>query len=344
MALSSSQIRQIRGHLDNCKKPLFFFDDDQDGLCAFLQLYRCKREGKGIIVRMTPRIDAAFAEKVAEYAPDKVFILDIADVEQDFLDEVKAPVVWIDHHGPFERHNVKYFNPRISRLEDNHPTSYMCYQIAHQDMWIAAVGCIADWFIPPFIKEFESNFPDLIGKQYKAPGDILYNTKLGCLIRAFSFILKGKTSEVMKCIHILTRIQSPYEILNQETAQGKFIYKKYEHVSKLYEPLIKEVLDAVKKTNSKFVFFVYKDDKTSFTSDLANEAIYRHPDKAVLIGREKNEEMKCSIRSSKIILPPLIEKALIGLNGYGGGHEHACGLNIKKEHFEEFVRRIRGMV
>ena len=54
--------------------------------------------------------------------------------------------------------------------------------------------------------------------------------------------------------------------------------------------------------------------------------------------------MKCSIRSSNIILPPLVEKALVGLNGYGGGHEHACGFNIKTADFEEFVRRLRGMI
>ena len=59
---------------------------------------------------------------------------------------------------------------------------------------------------------------------------------------------------------------------------------------------------------------------------------------------EKNDEMKCSLRSSKIILPILIEKALVGLEGYGGGHEHACGLNIKSHHFEEFVRRFREMI
>ena len=126
MALSKEQIVQIRENLDTCKNPLFFFDDDQDGLCSFLQLYRYKKEGKGIIVKTTPKLGTIFVTKVQEYQPDKIFILDVADVQQDFLDEMKVPVVWIDHHGPFERNNVKYFNPRISNWEDNHPTSYMC--------------------------------------------------------------------------------------------------------------------------------------------------------------------------------------------------------------------------
>jgi len=164
------------------------------------------------------------------------------------------------------------------------------------------------------------------------------------LIRIFSFVLKGKTEEVNKSIKVLTRIESPYEILNQETAQGRFIYKRYEQVNKLYEPLVKDALKAAEKTMDKLFLFTYKDDKTSFTSDLANEATYKFPDKIIFIAREKNDEMKCSLRSSKVILPPLIEKSLVGLNGYGGGHEHACGLNIKTLDFEEFVRRLREMI
>ena len=344
MALSSAQIHQIRDNLDNCQKPLFFFDDDQDGVCSFLQFYRYRKEGKGIIVKTTPKLGTVFLNKVKEYGPDKIFILDLAIVEQDFLDELKVPVIWVDHHGPFERDNVKYFNPRISKWEDNHPTSYMCHQVVQQDLWIAAVGCIADWFIPPFINDFKKEFPDLIDKPYKMVGDIIYSTKLGLLTRIFAFVLKGKINEVMKSIKILTRINSPYEILRQETAQGRLIYKRYEEVNKLYEPLVKDVLKTAEKTADKLAVFRYADDKTSFTSELSNEAIYRFPDKVIIIAREKNDEMKCSIRSSKIIIPPLVEKCLIGLEGYGGGHEHACGLNIKTRDFEEFLKKFRGMI
>ena len=344
MALSKQQIVSIRDNLDNCKNPLFFFDDDQDGLCSFLQLYRYKKEGNGIIVKAYPKLGTFFLRKIDEYNPDKIFILDIADVEQDFLDQVKVPVIWIDHHGPFQRDNVKYFNPRISNWEDNHPTSYMCYQVVEQNIWIATIGCVADWFIPPFIKEFDSKFPDLIEKPYKTPGDIIYNTKLGHLIRIFAFVLKGKTDDVNKNIKILTRMKNPYEILNQDTAQGRFIYKKYEQANKIYEPLLKDVMKKLEKEKDNIFIYKYNDDKTSFTSELSNESIYRHPEKIILIAREKNDEMKCSLRSSKIILPPLIEKSLVGLDGYGGGHEYACGLNIKTIDFEEFLKRFKEMI
>ena len=60
------------------------------------------------------------------------------------FDQVKLPIVWIDHHSPIELRNVLYFNPRVSNHEDNFSTSYLCYQAVEKDIWIAAVGCIAD--------------------------------------------------------------------------------------------------------------------------------------------------------------------------------------------------------
>jgi len=54
--------------------------------------------------------------------------------------------------------------------------------------------------------------------------------------------------------------------------------------------------------------------------------------------------MRMSIRSTKLILPQLIKKSLNGLDGYGGGHEHACGACVKKNNFEVFFERFKGML
>ena len=355
MALSKKQYSEIKEHLDSCNNPLFFFDDDQDGLCSFLLFYRYKKEGHGIVVKTSPKIENLVLNKIREYNPDKVFILDVAATDCEFLEKVNIPVVWIDHHGQSKIENAHYYNPRISKAKDNHPTSFMCYNAVKQELkagdteyniylWLAALGAVADWYIPKYLKEFMKEYPGLVETFSKNPGDIIYNSKLGKLIRVFSFILKGKHTEVMKSVKILTRIKSPYEILNQETPEGKYIYRRYEEVNNFYEPILKDALKAIEKSKEKLAVYAYKDDKSAFTSDISNEAIYRFPDKIILIAREKNDEMKCSMRSSKINLIPVIEKSLIGLNGYGGGHENACGLNIKKDDFEEFVGRVREMV
>ena len=224
--LTQKQLQQIKDELDNCQNPLFFFDDDPDGLCAFLLLYRYKKEGHGFIVKTHPKLDAQYVPKIESYDADKVFVLDVANLEQDFIDASRAPVIWIDHHGPYERNNVRYFNPRLNKKDANIPTTYLCYKAVDQNMWIAMTGCIADYYMPDFLNEFEEKYPDLLNNK-KTIGDLYFKSKIGTLIKIFSFCLKGKTSEVMKCMKVLTRIQSPYEILNQETAQGKFIYKRY---------------------------------------------------------------------------------------------------------------------
>ena len=78
----------------------------------------------------------------------------------------------------------------------------------------------------------------------------------------------------------------------------------------------------------------------SFTSDLSNELLYRFPDKIIIVGRMKDEDVRMSIRSKDTLIPPLLEKCLSGLEGYGGGHEHACGANIKETDFDEFIKRM----
>lgn len=355
MALSKKQHSEIKEELDSCKNPLFFFDDDQDGLCAFLLFYRYKKEGHGIVVKTSPRIENLVMNKISEYAPDKVFILDVAASETGFLDQIKVPVVWVDHHGQSKIENAKYYNPRISKAKDNYPTSFMCYNVVKQGLkasdaeylmylWIATIGAVADWFVPKYLKEFIKEYPGIVEAASKNPGDIIYNSRLGKLIRIFSFILKGRHNEVMKSVKTLTRIKSPYDILDQKTPEGKYIYSVYLEVNKIYEPILKEALDTVKKAEGKLAVYAYKDDKNAFTSDISNEAIYRFPEKVIFIAREKNDEMKCSLRSSKINMIPLIEKSLAGLNGFGGGHENACGMNIKKADFDEFLRRFEEMV
>ena len=341
MALTQKQYEQIKGELDDCRNPIYFFDDDCDGLCSFLLLYRYKKEGHGIVVKTHPKLDMQLIPKIDEYQSDKAFVLDVAHLEQEFIDSCKVPVVWVDHHGPFERRNIRYFNPRISKNDDNIPTTFMCYKAVMQDMWIAMVGSIADYYIPDFIDEFRKEYPDLIGSK-KTVTDIYFGTKLGTLIKIFSFSLKGKSNEAMRNIKILTRIGSPYEILNQETAQGRFIFRRYENIKKLYDGLLEEAL--AEKSKDNFLVFTYTDEKMSFTGDLANELLYRFPDKLIIVGRKKEDDIRMSIRSSKVKIPPMLEKALVGLQGYGGGHEYACGANVKERDFKEFVERLKKQV
>jgi len=225
--LTEKQIKEIREELDTCKNPMIFFHDDPDGLASFLLLYKYIRAGIGIPIKTSTEMPPEMANKVDSYQPDKVFVVDKPNVSQEFFDRINVSCIWIDHHPPIKRNKVKYFNPRVNNSESNPPAAYLCYQAVQENLWISMVGCVGDWTIHPDIDKVRKEYPDLIDTKLKTPEKILFESKFGKLARIFSFCLKGKMDDVKKCIKIMTRIKTPYELLNQETVQARFVYKRY---------------------------------------------------------------------------------------------------------------------
>lgn len=335
--IPDTQIKEIRKALEESARPLIFFDDDPDGVCSFLQFYKINPEAKGVIYKVAGPLDVRFLKKVEEFQPDTIFILDISMVSQEFLNKV-SNVYWIDHHAPLERKNVHYYNPMInSKGKDNRPISYWAYKITNNNNpWLALIGCVGDWFLPEDIrKDLEDK--ELLPDAIKTPEDALFSTGIGKIARIVSFVLKGTSKDAMKNTKVLSRIKDPNEILEQSTSQGKFIWKQYQKFNSIYEG----IFNAIKTDDDKLIVHTYSENKTSLTSDLSNEILYKHPDKFIIICRENNGEMKCSLRSAKYKVLPKLKKAIKDFEGYGGGHEYACGCNVKKRDFEEFVERIR---
>src|SRR3989344_4771233 len=340
--LTPSQITLLRKELKNSQRPLFFYDDDPDGLCSFLLLYRINREGMGVVVKSLPIIDMSFFGKVESYSPDKIFILDVPSVQQEFIDKVKRPIFWIDHHKPLNLKKIKYYNPRKKKPDIYIPTSRMAFQVngSEDDLWLGAVGCLADYYIPDFLEKFIEKYPNLLSKKEELPV-MLYERPIVKLIRIFSFLLKGDNKGVYQNVKILTRIKSPDEIMEQTTSQGKFLYQTFEKLNSKYEKILNEAKKAANK--SKILLFEYTEQDSSFTSDIANELSSLYSDKVILIAREKSGEMKCSLRA-KINIAEKLAKALQGIEGYGGGHPNACGAVIKKKDWEQFLKNLRDEV
>jgi len=340
--ITEKELQEIRTLLNNAQNPLFLFDDDQDGLCSFLLLWRYAQKGKGIASK--GHLEEHVIAKIQEERADLLIILDKATLKQEIVDGLHIPIIHIDHHHPIDTSapHYHYYNPRKENDADSRPTSYWSYQVAQQDLWIAMVGIISDWYIPEYVDEFNKAYPGLLPEKLSHPGEALFDAEFGKLARAFAFSLKGKSNESKQCIKVLTRIESPWEILRQETARGKFIYKHYEKLEKSYQKLRQEALDV--KTKEKVLLFTYPATQDSFTSLLSNELIYRRRDKIIIVGRVKDDRVIMSIRSSEIKLPQLIHTALEGLTGYGGGHYLACGANVKQEDFGTFITRFKKLV
>lgn len=327
-------VQQARELILHSKRPYILFDDDPDGLASFLLIYRMIKEGKGSPIKGN-MLHEEYAQKINEYSPDIVLILDKAVVDQEFLDAVNAPKIWIDHHDDVNAKGVLYVNP--VRFGMQMPTSAICYEISQEDEWIAAVGTIADWQLPPkrIIESLKDRFPSL---QNKKAQELLFDSPLGTLARVFSFNLKGKTKDVMNSIKILTRIKDPLELLKKKHPQAKLIMKKYEQHLKEYQELL---VQAQEHQEENLLLFTYGEHQNSFTPDLSNELLYLYPTKTIFIARESSGSYKCSIRNSQISIKNVLEETIDKIGGQGGGHEHACGAIIPSEIFSDFIRIFR---
>ncbi len=337
MAIPEKELSRFRKALKKSQKPIFFFDNDPDGLCSFLLLYRYIQRGRGIPVKTTPGLQPVLLRKVEEHCPDAVFILDVAIVDQAFLDGIEVPVYWLDHHK-FEKQQIEnYFNPLIGNKKDERPTSLWAYKIVKQDLWIAMTGMVGDWFLPKFKDKFVEQYPHLLKPDVDTPEKALFESRIGQLSRIFSFNLQGKHSDVMAAIKIMTRIEDPEEIMKKKTAKGRFVYRRYERIDNIYQQL----LNSVDTSDEKMIVHIYEELGVSLTAEISNELLYRFPKRVNVIARERNNEMKCSLRGKQVNLLKIIKKALTGVEGYGGGHVHACGACIKKTDFKKFLKNIR---
>jgi hypothetical protein len=342
-----SVIAKARSQLCNAVRPIFLFDDDVDGFTSFLLLWRYVKCGKGIVLKTKPVVDEQFLRSVHDYDADLVVVLDKSGISEQFIEKCPVDILWVDHHEPQDVRSPKvtYVNPLNHNLSP-YPTCYWTYLIADspkEDLWIAATGYISDWQIVPEIHpEVIEKLRDLVPADVDKPQELLFDSRIGELIKILIFNLKGKTSDVRKSINTMTRIASPDEILERLTPAGRFIYSRGQTLSASYDKLLADIMSKHKGSDDKILLYTYDDTTTSMTAYLSNEMLYRFPEKVIIVARRRGDEYKCSLRCS----PPLNIRDIIAyvvtqIEGYGGGHEQAVGGCIKAHDFEKFVELIR---
>ncbi|MDO8623050.1 MAG: DHHA1 domain-containing protein [archaeon] len=344
--LTPKQIEEIKNHLAKAQNPIFFFDNDADGLCSFLLLKRHLNRGKGVAVRSFPDLNSTYFRKVEELKSDYIFILDKPIVSKEFLKEAEEnniPVVWIDHHEVQEEipNFVYYYNPMKNENKTNEPVTYLCFQLTKnkEDLWIAVAGCVSDKFVPEFYKEFEKTYPDLTVK-YNDAFDIFYKSQIGKVIRIFNFGLKDRTTNVVNMLKFLIQIKSPYEVL-EENQKNFSMHNRFKQIDGKYQKLLKKAY-SVEKNSKKILFFQYGGD-LSISSDIANELSYKFPNKVVVVAYISGVKANISVRGKKI--REIVLKSIEGLeNASGGGHEDAVGAQIKVEDIEKFRNSLENLI
>jgi single-stranded DNA-specific DHH superfamily exonuclease len=345
--LTKKQIKEIKSHLNKAQNPVFFFDNDVDGLCSFLLLQRYLGRGKGVAIKSFPELIKDYFRKVHELKADYIFILDKPIVSEEFFKEaekINIPVVWIDHHIIDKEtipYFVNYYNPLLNKSKSAEPVTALCYQITDKknDLWVAVVGCISDSFVPEFYSGFEKKYPDLSVKSRKAL-DIYYRSQIGNIAKIFSFGLKDRTTNVINMIRFLMKIKTPYEVL-EENSKNYTMHHRFKQVESKYQKLLRKAISIGKK-QGKMLFFQYGGD-LSISGDLANELNYVFPDKTVVVVYIKGVKANISIRgekSRKILLEAI--KNLEDVSG--GGHENAVGGQVKIEDLEKFREKLKKQI
>ncbi len=338
--LTQTQIKEFRKYLKEAKNPLFFFDDDPDGLCSYLILKKYIDKGKGAVLKTTSVLDVNLHHKVEEYNPDVIFILDVPIVSQEFIDRCDAPIIWLDHHSPIKRKNVKYFNPML-KSNKTVPTTYMAYKITEEkELFLGTLGSIADWYLPEFAKEFSKKYPDILPSKLKTPPEAIFDSKLGEIINIFSLSLKTSTSKVHRIANLLLKIDDPYELIEGKTSRSKFILREVGVLLSDYDKMMKYV-EKQKPSKDKLFIIELPKSKNSHISTISNYLIYKHPTKIIISVRKKEDRIMMSLRSQGINIRDPLTKALEELDGFGGGHENACGASININQFEEFIKKFK---
>lgn len=342
--LTAEQVEEIKEHLNRAQNPVFFYDNDADGLCSFLILRRYLGRGKGVAVRSYPDLNASYAKRAQELNADYVFVLDKPVVSKEFieeLDKIGLPIVWIDHHdmpeieGKFE--NLHIYNPAKNKGKNksDEPVTYLSYKITNrkEDLWIAVIGCISDHFMPEFIEEFKKRYPEFWGK-VKEPNEAYYETEIGRITKSLNFGLKDSITNVVQLQNFLIKCAGPDDVFSEINDNSAF-RKKYGEIRQKYNSLLNE---ASTFKYGKLIFFKYGGD-LSISSELSNELYHNNPKKYVMVVYTKGSISNISLRGKKI--RDILIKVLKNFEGAtGGGHEDAVGARMKTEDVDKFKKAL----
>ncbi len=343
--LNDKELAELKEHLEKAQNPIFFFDNDDDGLASFLLLRRYIDRGRGVAIKSFPDLNTSYYRKVKELNPDYIFILDKPSVSLEFLNQAKAdniPIVWIDHHmvDKPEGEWVNYYNPYYTS-KTNEPVSYICYKITNnkKDVWIAVIGCIFDRFIPDFYGKFRETYPELSADS-KDAFRIFYESKIGKISRVLNFALKDRVSNVVNMLKFMMKVKTPYELAD-ENDENHLVYRRFNQISPKYNKLLEKAL-ACSKNSGKLLFFRFSGE-LSISADLANELIYRFPNKVVVVAYINGAKVNISVRGKKV-RGKILEVIKNLEDATGGGHEEAVGVKIRSSDIEKFRDELAGLI
>ncbi|MDH3353049.1 MAG: DHHA1 domain-containing protein [Nanoarchaeota archaeon] len=338
--LSKTELQEIRQQLEISQNPLFFFDNDVDGLCSFLILRRAIDRGRGVAIKSFPELKEQYLKKVEELNPDAIFIIDKAEVSKEFVDAVDQkgiPITWIDHHETKTPKEVIEKTYYYNSLPSAEPTTYLAQKIFNrpEDLWLAVIGCIGDAYMPDFAEKFSEENPELLPSGITA-FEALHSSEIGKIVRMLNFGLMDSITNVVTLIKYLFKARSPHDIMEENKSTEKF-HKRASQLNEFYNKQIEKAEENFDE-ESPVLFFSYS-GSMSMSSDISNRLYHDHPDKLIIVAFKRLEKANVSIRGKNAL--EITKKAIKDITGAtGGGHQVATGAMIPIDDFEKFKENI----
>jgi single-stranded DNA-specific DHH superfamily exonuclease len=338
--LHQTELQEIRDQLESSQNPLFFYDNDVDGLCSFLILRRSIGRGRGIAIKSFPDLKEQYFRKVEELNPDAVFILDKAEVSREFIESVDQrgiPITWIDHHESKTDKDLIEKTSYYNSMPEAEPVTYLAQKVFNrqEDLWLATIGCVSDVYMPDFAEKFENMYPELFNSKLSA-FDALHATEVGKIAKMLNFGLMDTITNVVNLVKYLFKATDVYSVL-EENQNTKHFHKRYAKLNEFYNKQIKKAEELFDK-NSPVLFFTYSGE-TSMSAEISNKLFYNHKDKLIVVAFKRPDKSNISIRGKDAL--KITKKAIEGIDGAtGGGHEEATGAMVPIDDFETFKKNI----
>jgi len=339
--LTQGELQEIRELLEESQNPLFFFDNDADGLCSFLILQRALERGKGIPIKSYPTLSKQYIHKIEELNPDSIFVLDKAEISEDFIKaatEKNIPVTWIDHHKTQTSSKLIKKTNYYNTYPSSEPTTYIVQKIFNkqEDLWLAMIGCIADVYQPDFAHTFEKQYPELYNSN-TTPFEALHTTEIGKFTTMLNFGLMNTITNVVKMIKFLITTKNPYDLL-EENNKTKQFHTRYNILNNELNKLMKKAKES-NQPNDNIIYFSYA-GATSMSAIIASKLYFENSKKLIIVAYKRPEKLNLSIRGKESL--NVTKKILEKIEGAtGGGHTEATGAMIPTTQIEEFEKLIK---
>lgn len=350
------QFDEFVKHLSQKDKIALVHDLDPDGISSGVITAHAVQflRGKKIDLRIHQKPgEIALTEKTIKLLlQKKITKLITTDkaVEQDLLLLKKAAqicdILIIDHHKIYSTElpsNVLLMKPQIL-LSPLDPSRYCTAKLAY-DLWSrhvnlspiawkACPGIIGDIAYVQWKSFVDEQLKKINGKITKDP----FHNIFGKMAEMFSQTECYDYRKVGIIFNTLWKAKNPNDVLKSNLKKYSTIVQKeidyyMRHAKKL----------AVFYPKKQLIIYEIK-PKYNIKSNLSTVLSMIYPNSTLILAsldkQKKNYTLSLRRQDQKIKMNELIEKALIGLQGSGGGHIPAAGGRVARKDFEKFKENV----